>query len=50
MGENFVAIAVALQRSADPLRTLAMELYERLLDGDAYGAEEAAEASLLRSA
>lgn len=48
MGENFVAIAVALQRSSEPIRSLAMDLYERLLDGDAYGAEEAAEASLQR--
>lgn len=49
MGENFVAIAVALQRSGEPIRSLAMDLYERLLDGDAYGAEEAAEASLERA-
>ena len=50
MGENFVAIAVALQRSSEPIRSLAMDLYERLLDGAAYGAEEAAEASLQRAA
>jgi len=48
MGEDFVAIAVALQRSCEPIRSLAMDLYERLLDGGAYGAEEAAEASLQR--
>lgn len=48
-GESFVSIAIALQRSTDPLRSRAMDLYERLLDEAAYGAEEAAEASLLRA-
>ncbi|WP_406625417.1 hypothetical protein [Acidovorax sp. SDU_ACID1] len=48
-GESFVSIAIALQRSTDPLRSRAMDLYERLLDGTAYGAEEAAAASLSRS-
>lgn len=48
-GESFVSIAIALQRSTDPLRSRAMDLYERLLDGAAYGAEEAAAASLSRS-
>lgn len=48
-GESFVSIAVALQRSNDPLRGRAMDLYERLLDGAAYGAEEAATASLART-
>ncbi len=47
-GESFVPISIALQRSEDPLRGRAMDLYERLLDGDAYGAEEAATASLSR--
>lgn len=47
-GESFVSIAIALQRSIDPLRSRAMDLYERLLDGAAYGAEEAATASLKR--
>lgn len=47
-GESFVSIAIALQRSKDPLRSRAMDLYERLLDGAAYGAEEAAAASLSR--
>lgn len=47
-GENFVSIAIAIQRSQDPLRRRAMDLYERLLDGAAYGAEEAAAASLSR--
>ena len=47
-GENFVSIAIAIQRSQDPLRGRAMDLYERLLDGAAYGAEEAAAASLSR--
>jgi hypothetical protein len=48
-GESFVSIAIALQRSTGPLRSRAMDLYERLLDGTAYGAEEAATASLLRT-
>jgi len=48
-GESFVSIAIALQRSKDPLRSRAMDLYERLLDGAAYGAEEAATASLSRT-
>lgn len=48
-GESFVSVAIALQRSTDPLRSRAMDLYERLLDGAAYGAEEAAAASLSRS-
>ena len=47
-GESFVSIAIALQRSMDPLRSRAMDLYERLLDEAAYGAEEAAAASLSR--
>jgi len=48
-GESFVSVAIALQRSTDPLRSRAMDLYERLLDGAAYGAEEAAAASLSRT-
>lgn len=48
-GESFVSIAITLQRSIDPMRSRAMDLYERLLDGAAYGAEEAATASLLRA-
>lgn len=47
-GESLVAISVALQRSPEPIRTQAMDLYESLLDGAAYGAEEAASASLVR--
>jgi hypothetical protein len=47
-GESFVSIAITLQRSVDPLRRRAMDLYEQLLDGAAYGAEEAAAASLTR--
>lgn len=47
--ESFVSIAIALQRSMDPLRNRAMDLYERLLDGAVYGAEEAAAASLVRT-
>lgn len=48
-GESFVSIAIALQRSMDPLRSRAMDLYERLLDGAAFGAEDAATASLFRT-
>jgi energy-coupling factor transporter ATP-binding protein EcfA2 len=48
-GESLVSIAIALQRSTGPLRSRAMDLYERLLDGAAYGAEEAATASLSRA-
>lgn len=47
-GESLVSVSIALQRSMDPLRSRAMDLYERLLDGAAYGAEEAAIASLAR--
>lgn len=49
-GDSFVSIAIALQRASGSLRTRAMDLYEQLLDGSAYGAEEAAEASLIRVA
>lgn len=47
-GESFVSIAIAIQRSHDPLRSRAMDLYERLLDGAVYGAEKAAAESLSR--
>jgi len=47
-GENFVSIAISLQRSKDLMRSQAMDLYEQLLDGAVYGAEEAAVASLVR--
>lgn len=40
---DFVQVAIALQRSEGPIRTRAMDAYERLLDAGAYGAEEAAE-------
>lgn len=48
LGENLVGVAIALQRSDGPLRTRAMDVYERLLDSAVYGAEEAAKASLIR--
>lgn len=43
---DFVAIAIALQRAPDPYRGRAMNLYERLLDADVYGADQAAKATL----
>ena len=45
---ELVHIAVALQRNDGPLRVHAMDVYERLLDAEAYGAAEAAEAALVR--
>lgn len=45
---ELVHIAVALQRNDGPLRGHAMDVYERLLDAEAYGAAEAAEAALVR--
>lgn len=45
---ELVALAVALQRGPDDQRRRAMTLYERLLDGGAYGADEAAKATLQR--
>lgn len=46
--QDFVAIAIALQRRAEPLRSQAMDLYETLLDAGVYGADQAARASLQR--
>lgn len=46
---DLVQIAVALQRNDGPIRAAAMDVYERLLDAQAYGAAEAAEAALDRS-
>jgi hypothetical protein len=43
--QDFVHVAVALQRSDGPMRERAMDVYERLLDAGAYGAEEAAKAA-----
>lgn len=40
--KDFVHVSVALQRNEGPLRARAMDVYERLLDAGAYGAEEAA--------
>ncbi|HEX8222765.1 MAG TPA: ATP-binding protein [Allosphingosinicella sp.] len=45
---DLVQLAVALQRNDGTLRARAMDLYERLLDAGAYGAEEAAEAAMRR--
>lgn len=45
---DFVQVTVSLQRSDGPLRTKAMDVYEKLLDGGAYGAEEAAKAAISR--
>jgi len=46
--KDFVGIAIALQKSDGPQRVRAMDLYERLLDVGAYGAEQAATDSLSR--
>lgn len=46
--QDFVGIAIALQKSDGPQRARAMDLYERLLDADVYGAEKAATDSLKR--
>ncbi len=46
--QDFVGIAIALQKSDGPQRARAMDLYERLLDAGAYGAEKAATDSLKR--
>lgn len=48
MGDDMVRIAIALQRDDGPVRARAMDIYERLLDANAYGAAQAAEASLVR--
>ncbi|MCB5423780.1 ATP-binding protein [Altererythrobacter sp. CC-YST694] len=40
--KDFVQVAIALQRNDGPLRSRAMDVYEKLLDAGAYGAEEAA--------
>jgi hypothetical protein len=45
---DFVQVAVALQRNDGPLRARAMDVYEKLLDAGAYGAEEAAKAAIGR--
>ncbi len=46
LDNDFVTIAIALQRAADPQRGRAMDLYERLLDANVYGADRAAVATL----
>ncbi|MDR3437146.1 ATP-binding protein [Telmatospirillum sp.] len=42
MAKDFVQVSIALQRNDGPLRARAMDVYERLLDAGAFGAEEAA--------
>jgi hypothetical protein len=44
--QDLVSIAIALQRTDGVLRPRAMTLYERLLDANVYGAEQAAADSL----
>jgi hypothetical protein len=48
LDKDFVQVAIALQRNDGPLRARAMDLYEKLLDANAYGAEEAAKAAMGR--
>ena len=48
IGQDFVAITVALQRGEGEQRIRAMDLYERLLDAGTYGADRAARESLKR--
>jgi hypothetical protein len=40
--KDFVQVSIALQRNDGPLRARAMDVYEKLLDAGAYGAEQAA--------
>lgn len=40
--KDYVQVSIALQRNDGPLRARAMDVYEKLLDAGAYGAEEAA--------
>lgn len=40
--KDFVQVSIALQLNDGPLRARAMDVYEKLLDAGAYGAEEAA--------
>lgn len=47
-GQKLVSISVALQRGDDAQKKRAVDLYERLLDLDVYGAHEAAKATLKR--
>lgn len=46
--KEFVQVTIALQRNDGPLRSKAMDVYEKLLDAGAYGAEEAAKDVLSR--
>lgn len=46
---ELVSITITLQRNQGPVRARAMDLYERLLDANVYGAADAAEAALKRA-
>ncbi|MDP3848260.1 MAG: ATP-binding protein [Pseudomonas sp.] len=45
---EFIGLVIALQRSPIEIKTRAMTIYERLLDAEVYGAEDAAEFALRR--
>jgi hypothetical protein len=48
VNHDLVPISIALQRNVGTMRVRAMDLYEKLLDADVYGADQAARASLRR--
>lgn len=45
---EFIGLVIALQRSTIEIKTRAMTIYERLLDAEVYGAEDAAALALRR--
>jgi hypothetical protein len=45
---EFIGLVIALQRSPIEIKTRAMTVYERLLDAEVYGAEDAAASALRR--
>lgn len=45
---EFIGLVIALQRSPIEIKTRAMTVYERLLDAEVYGAEDAAAFALRR--
>jgi len=45
---DFIGVVIALQRSPTEIKTRAMTIYERLLDAEVYGAEDAAAFALRR--
>lgn len=45
---EFIGLVIALQRSPIEIKTRAMTIYERLLDAEVYGAEDAAAFALRR--